>query len=65
MTVRDQSGEIDFDAGTASGDQPVAGQAPFGTITGQGFRIVESGENVFVNGPAQMLVQPGAKTRLP
>ena len=65
LTVRTSQARVELEAGSASGDQPVEGQAPFGTLAGQGFRIAESGDNILVKGPAQLLVQPGTKPRLP
>lgn len=65
LTVRTSQARVELEAASASGDQPVEGQGPFGTLAGQGFRIAESGDNILVKGPAQLLVQPGTKPRLP
>jgi lipopolysaccharide export system protein LptC len=64
VTVRTSRATIDLDTGTASGRQPVHGRASFGTVAGQGFDILDRGERVVVNGPATLIIQPGAEPRL-
>jgi len=57
---------IDFRNGTASGDQPVRGQGPFGSVNAQGFRIVESGDTIVFQGTSKLKIfrsapRPGGK----
>jgi len=55
---------VDFRNGMASGDQPVRGQGPFGTVHAQGFRIDESGDTIVFQGTSRLMIfvsapQPG------
>lgn len=43
----------------ASGDQPVHGQGPFGTLDADGFRIMEGGERIIFTGKARMTIFSG------
>lgn len=49
---------IEFKSGNASGDQPVAGRGPFGTINSQGFRILQNGDRILFTGKARMILYP-------
>jgi lipopolysaccharide export system protein LptC len=64
LTVRTTRARVELESGIAFGDQPVEGKASFGAITGEGFRIAERGETIFVEGPAHLLIESGAKPRL-
>ncbi|MCZ6838247.1 MAG: LPS export ABC transporter periplasmic protein LptC [Alphaproteobacteria bacterium] len=46
---------------SASGDDPVEGQGPLGTLKSEGFRIFEGGERVLFTGKSQMLVYRSAR----
>jgi lipopolysaccharide export system protein LptC len=46
---------------SASGDDPVEGQGPLGTLQSEGFRILDGGDRVVFTGKAQMLVFRGAR----
>ncbi len=46
---------------SASGDDPVEGQGPLGTLQSEGFRIFDGGDRVLFTGKAQMLVYRGAR----
>lgn len=46
---------------SASGDEPVEGQSPLGTLQSEGFRIFDGGDRVLFTGKAQMLVYRGAR----
>ena len=46
---------------SASGDDPVEGQGPLGTLKSEGFRIFDGGERVLFTGKSQMLVYRGAR----
>jgi lipopolysaccharide export system protein LptC len=45
--------------GSASGDAPVAAQGPFGTLTGEGFRLAERGAVVEVTGRSHAVLEGG------
>lgn len=64
LLIRTRQARADLRAGEAFGDQTVDGEASFGALTGHGFRIIENGNRIFLGGPAQLVVQPGAKPRL-
>ena len=51
---------VDLENSTASGDEPIDGQGPFGILKAQGFRVLESGERIFFVGPATLTVFEGA-----
>lgn len=55
---RTELARIDFPAGTASGDRPVNGQGPFGTIDAEGFRLIDSGDRILFTGKARMVLYP-------
>jgi len=48
------SAHIDMGNGSAAGDDPVAGQGPFGYVTGQGFRIRDHGDVIIFTGHAHL-----------
>jgi lipopolysaccharide export system protein LptC len=50
------SAQLDLESGTASGTEPVRGEGPFGTVTGEGFRAVDYGDTIFVTGRSTLLV---------
>jgi lipopolysaccharide export system protein LptC len=52
------SAHVNMAAGTAEGDDPVTGQGPFGTITAQGFRIINKGATIFFTGHATLDMEP-------
>lgn len=51
---------VNFGTSTASGDSPIRGQGPFGTIEAEGFRIAGSGDSIFFTGKSRLLVYPDA-----
>ena len=51
---RTDSAHIDVAKGTAEGNEPVAGQGPFGQVTGEGFRILERGDIIIFTGHAHL-----------
>ena len=57
------SAHVDMAASTAEGDDPVSGQGPFGTVTAQGFRILDRGNTIIFKGHAQLDVEPRAKSQ--
>jgi Uncharacterized protein conserved in bacteria len=54
--VETSKARINLDEALITGAEPVTGYASFGQVDGVGFRIVNSGEFVFVNGPARMRI---------
>jgi lipopolysaccharide export system protein LptC len=52
---------IDLIAGTAEGDEPVAGQGPFGELTAEGFRISDKGKTIHFTGTAKLVIYPSDK----
>ena len=55
---RTENASIDFRNGAASGDNPVQGQGPFGTISAEGFRITDSGGRIFFSGKSTLVIFP-------
>ena len=45
---------VDLDTGTASSDRVVNGQGPAGELTAAGFRVMNDGQRIFLNGPARL-----------
>lgn len=52
--------QVDLVTSTASGDEPVDGQGPFGVLNAEGFRVFDSGDRVLFLGPARLTVFEGA-----
>ena len=48
---------LDVNAGNAEGDDPVAAQGPFGTLTAQGFRLVDRGQVVIFTGNSRVVLE--------
>jgi lipopolysaccharide export system protein LptC len=46
-------------AGAAQGNQPVAAQGPFGTLTADGFRLTDRGQVVLFTGKARVVLEGG------
>ena len=57
---RTAEARIDFRNGAASGDRPVTGQGPFGTVRAEGFRIVDNGDRIIFNGKSTLVIFPAA-----
>ncbi len=51
---------LDFGTSAASGDSPIRGQGPFGTIEAEGFRIAGTGDSIFFTGKSRLIVYPDA-----
>lgn len=54
--VETSAATIKLDEALITGAEPVTGYASFGQVDGVGFRIVDSGASVFVDGPARMRI---------
>lgn len=59
VTLRTPEASIEVEAGTASGDAPVAAQGPFGTLEAEGFRLKERGAVVVFTGRARAVLEGG------
>ncbi|MFO1113564.1 MAG: LPS export ABC transporter periplasmic protein LptC [Rhodospirillales bacterium] len=59
LTVTTEKATIHLREATASGEQPVGATSAQGTLSGTGFRIADSGDTVFVTGPARMQITGG------
>ena len=57
---RTQKALIDLARGIASGDAPIEGQGPFGSLRAEGFRMVEQGKTIFFTGKAKLVIYPSA-----
>ena len=62
--VRTERAQVDLKNGTASGDLPVESQGPSGTLTSEGFRVVDDGETVIFTGKSKMILYPDEKDAL-
>lgn len=57
---RTTAARVDLENSTASGDEPVDGQGPFGILKSVGFRVFDSGDRILFLGPAHLTVFEGA-----
>jgi lipopolysaccharide export system protein LptC len=48
---------VDVEGGNASGNEPVAAQGPFGTLTSDGFRLLDRGQVVVFTGQARAVLE--------
>jgi lipopolysaccharide export system protein LptC len=62
--VRTEKAQVDLKGGTASGDLPVEGQGPSGTLTAEGFRVIDNGKTVIFTGKSKMILYPAEKDAL-
>jgi len=53
--------QVDLTAGAASGDDPVAGQGPSGTISSEGFRLYDRGTVIIFTGKAHLVLYQGER----
>lgn len=54
-----QKASIDMNAGTASGDEPVFGQGPFGELQAEGFRLLNRGSRLVFTGQSKLVLFNG------
>ena len=57
---RTEQARLNFSTSAASGESPIRGQGPFGTIEAEGFRIAGTGDSIFFTGKSRLLVYPDA-----
>ncbi|MHA1600976.1 MAG: LPS export ABC transporter periplasmic protein LptC [Alphaproteobacteria bacterium] len=62
--LRSESAQIDLDAGTAKGHEPVQGQGTFGTVDAEGFRVLDSGQTIIFTGKSRLVLYPGVQEAL-
>jgi lipopolysaccharide export system protein LptC len=55
---RTEAADIDMQAGTANGTQPVEGQGPFGHLNAEGFQILDRGSRILFTGKARVELRP-------
>jgi len=58
------SAQVSLGDSEASGDEPVRGQGPFGTLEARGFRILDKGRRLLLDGKSRLVLHPsqaGAK----
>lgn len=51
---------INLETSGASGNVPITGQGPFGTLDAEGFRLIERGKTIYFTGRAKLVLNPGA-----
>ena len=59
--LRTSAAEIFMKQGTASGNKPVSGQGPIGTVHSAGFRILDGGKRVLFTGKSRLILYPTPK----
>ena len=57
---RTEEARIDFHNAAATGDTPVWGHGPFGTVNAEGFSILDSGDRIIFNGKSSLVIFPAA-----
>jgi lipopolysaccharide export system protein LptC len=55
--MRTSAAEIDLQAGQARSTRPVDGQGPAGTLTAQGFRLLDDGQRIIFTGKSRMVIR--------
>jgi lipopolysaccharide export system protein LptC len=58
--IHTPSAQADLKMGTASGDDQVRGQGPFGALTADGFRLYDKGARIVFTGRAHLVLDPKA-----
>jgi len=59
--LRTSAADIFMKQGTASGNKPVSGQGPIGTVQSAGFRILDGGKRMLFTGKSRLVLYPVAK----
>ncbi|MDZ4737035.1 MAG: LPS export ABC transporter periplasmic protein LptC [Rhodospirillaceae bacterium] len=52
--ITSDAASVDLATGTTSSDQPVTGQGPAGQLSAAGFRVMNDGARILLNGPARL-----------
>lgn len=61
--IRTSSADIDLGKNLASGNEPVAGQGPFGELRAQGFILQNNGSVISFTGKSHLILYPGLQGR--
>jgi lipopolysaccharide export system protein LptC len=59
------SATIDLHERSAAGQEPVEGQGPAGQLSGQGFSVKDSGDNILLTGQSRVVLYPTAQEKQP
>ncbi len=59
--LRTESARVHLDEGIAEGAQPVEGQGSIGTITAEGFRVLDRGARIFFLGRSHLVIERAAQ----
>jgi len=59
--LRTSAADIFMKQGTASGNKPVSGQGPIGTVQSAGFRILDGGKRVLFTGKSRLVLYRATK----
>jgi len=51
---------LDFRKGAATGNKPIRGQGPFGTIEADGFQVMGNGDRIIFTGKSRLILYPDA-----
>jgi len=60
-----EQARLNLETGIAEGDSPVRAQGPSGTLSSEGFRILDRGKRVIFKGRSHLFALPSAKNQLP
>ncbi|MEX2200089.1 MAG: LPS export ABC transporter periplasmic protein LptC [Dongiaceae bacterium] len=52
--ISSEVASVNLETGTTSSDRIVSGHGPAGELTAAGFRVMNDGERIFLNGPARL-----------
>ena len=58
LELHTESARVELNGNNAEGFEPIKGQGPFGTLSGEGFRVENGGANVTVTGRSRLLIYP-------
>lgn len=53
---RTAEARLNFSQSSATGDTPIRGQGPFGTIEAEGFRILGTGDSIYFTGKSRLVL---------
>lgn len=60
---RTEEATVDLNRGLASGDVPVEGQGPFGTLKAEGFRLIDRGQRIVFTGKSKLVLMSQDRAR--
>lgn len=59
--IHTEEARIDLAAGVAEGSKPIQGHGPSMQLEGEGFRLIDNGRTVFINGNSRVIFYPAKK----